>query len=615
MCALVLKHSAAQLVGICARGCVLAAVSVVLAVAASRAAEVPKTDRVRLQLKWTHQFQFAGYYAAVAQGFYRAAGLDVELIEAEPGQDPVENVLTGGADFGVGTSDVVLLRDKGEPVVVLAAIYQHSPLVLLARHSEGVNDLQALHDRDIMIEPQSAELFAYFKYEGVDPAKLRVRHHSFDTKDLIEGRVAALSAYVTDEPFLLRQAGTDFLIFTPRAGGIDFYGDNLFTTEEQVRRFPERVRAFREASLKGWDYALTHQTEIVDLILRDYGRKKSREHLLFEATRTAELMHPGLIEIGHMNPGRWRHIAETYAEFGLLKNPPAKVLAGLLYDPNPRPDLTWVYWSVGVASAVALAALGWALPLVVLNRRLRQAKEAAEAAGQAKSRYLAVMAHEIRTPMNGVLGFVTMLKSEPLTQGQRESVDMIDRSAASLLKLIDNVLDYSRLEARHIEAEVLPVKLAAQLRDITELFQPAAASKGVELRLRIASDVPALVMSDPTRLRQILTNLLSNAVKFTPAGSVELAAKRFAAGAGGPARLRFEVWDTGPGIAADALGKIFDVYTQADASISRKHGGSGLGLSISRELATMLGGSLTVESEIGRGSTFTLEIPLREVAA
>jgi signal transduction histidine kinase len=107
------------------------------------------------------------------------------------------------------------------------------------------------------------------------------------------------------------------------------------------------------------------------------------------------------------------------------------VLAGLLYGPKPRPDLTWVYWSVGVA--VALAALGWALPLVVLNRRLRQAKEAAETAGQAKSRYLAVMAHEIRTPMNGVLGFVTLLKSEPLTQGQRESVDMIDRSAASLL--------------------------------------------------------------------------------------------------------------------------------------------------------------------------------------
>jgi signal transduction histidine kinase len=146
------------------------------------------------------------------------------------------------------------------------------------------------------------------------------------------------------------------------------------------------------------------------------------------------------------------------------------------------------------------------------------------------------------------------------------------------------------------------------------LFQPAAASKGVELRLRIASDVPALVMSDPTRLRQILTNLLSNAVKFTPAGSVELAVKRFVAGAGGPARLRFEVWDTGPGIAADALGKIFDVYTQADASVARTHGGSGLGLSISRELAKMLGGSLTVESEVGRGSTFTLEIPLREVA-
>lgn len=579
------------------------------------AADAPRVDHVRLQLKWTHQFQFAGYYAALAQGYYKTAGLDVELIEAEPGKDPVENVLAGGAEFGVGTSDVVLLRGKGEPVVVLAAIYQHSPLALLARHGQGVNDLQGLHDREIMIEPQSAELFAYFKYEGVDPAKLRIVHHSFDAKDLIEGRVAALSAYVTDEPFLLRQAGMDFMTFTPRAGGIDFYGDNLFTTEEQVRRFPGRVRAFREASLKGWDYALAHQEEIVDLILRGYSRRKSRGHLLFEAGRTAELMHPGLIETGHMNPGRWRHIAETYAEFGLLKNPPEKVLAGLLYDPNPRPDLRWVYWTVVVAGIVALAAIGWALPLMVLNRRLRQAKETAEAAGQAKSRYLAVMAHEIRTPMNGVLGFVRQLKASQLTAAQREGVDMIDRSAESLLKLIDNVLDYSRLEAGRIEPEHLPVKLAAHLRDITELFQPAAASKGVELRLRIGPDVPLLVMTDPTRLRQILTNLLSNAVKFTPVGAVELAVKRVAAGETGVARLRFEVWDTGPGIAGEALAKIFEVYTQADASVSRRHGGSGLGLSISKELAKMLGGTLTVESEVGRGSTFTLEIPLREVAA
>src|SRR5262249_7031250 len=130
-----------------------------------------------------------------------------------------------------GTSELLLLRSKGEPVVVLAAIFQHSPLVLLARKTDRIGDLQALHDQPVMIEPLSAELFAYFRNEGIDPAKLHIVPHSFDVNDLISGRVAAMSGYSTDEPFTLRQAGVDFLTFSPRAGGIDFYGDNLFTTE------------------------------------------------------------------------------------------------------------------------------------------------------------------------------------------------------------------------------------------------------------------------------------------------------------------------------------------------------------------------------------------------
>ena len=139
-------------------------------------------DKVRLQLKWRHQFQFAGYYAAIAQGYYRDAGLDVQLLEAMPGHDPVDAVLAGEAEFGVGTSELALLRAKGKPVVVLAAIYQHSPLVLLARHQRGVEDLQALAALPLMIEPQSAELFAYFRNEGIDPAKLHIVHHTFEVQ-------------------------------------------------------------------------------------------------------------------------------------------------------------------------------------------------------------------------------------------------------------------------------------------------------------------------------------------------------------------------------------------------------------------------------------------------
>ncbi len=556
-------------------------------------------ETVTLQLKWKHQFQFAGYYAAIAQGYYRDAGLDVQLREAEPGRDPVETVLAGEADFGVGTSELLLLRGQGKPVVVLAAIFQHSPLTLLTRRTDRVNDLQALHDQPIMIEPQSAELFAYFRNEGVDPAKLHVVHHTFEVRDLIDGRVAAMSAYASDEPFLLRQAGVDYLTFTPRAGGIDFYGDNLFTTERQLREHPGRVRRFREASLRGWDYALAHPDEIVALIHQRYSQRKSREHLQFEAAQTAQLMHPGLIEVGHMNPGRWRHMADTYAEFGML--PRNFQFGAFLYDPNPTPDLRWVYWTLGITVALLLAAVGWVLPLIRLNRRLR-------AADESKTRFLAFLAHEIRTPLNGMAGVVDLMKSDSLSASQRELLELQERSAQNLLRLVDSVLDYSRLDAGKMTVERAPVELRTFAADVCELFRTVAQARKVNLRCEIAPDVPACVQTDGVKLRQILANLLSNAVKFTIVGNVTLAIARVGTSSDGTLCLRFSVTDTGPGISPEAQARLFQPFEQADATVVRRHGGSGLGLNISRSLAQLLGGDIRVESKPGVGSTFIVEI-------
>ena len=584
-----------------------------------RAADVPASaaplDRVSLQLKWRHQFQFAGYYAAIAKGYYREAGLEVNLIEATPGQDPADTVFAGRAEFGVGTSDILLLRGQGKPVVVLATIFQHSALVLLARKASGVNDLQDLHDKPIMIEPLSAELFAYFRDEGINPAKLRVENHTFDVKDLVSGRVAAMSGYSTDEPFVLDQEGFEYLAFTPRAGGIDFYGDNLFTTEAQIRLHPTRVKAFREASLKGWDYALAHPDEIIDLLLRDYGCKSSRAHLVFEAEHTALLMHPGLIEVGHMNPGRWRHMADTYADFDML--PKKFPLDGFLYDPDPKPDLRWVYWVLAGLAVVAVGALGWLLPLMRLNRRLREevaarreteaelrcAKEAAEEADRAKSRYLAVMSHEVRTPIGGVIGLVNLLQEEPLTPDQRETLNLIEHSAENLLKLISGLLDHAQLGEGRMALEVAPLPVRAFTTEICELFRGSAQAKALKLDCNVDAAVPAIIHTDGPRLRQILSNLISNALKFTSRGGVAVTVTAVAAG-----RVRFSVSDTGMGITAEQQARLFTPYVQADASIARKFGGTGLGLSISRELAKLLGGDITVESTPGKGTVFTVEI-------
>ncbi len=314
-------------------------------------------DPVTVQLKWKHQFQFAGYYAALEQGYYEEAGLDVHLMEAPDGADePAQVVLQGDADFGIAASDLLLLRAQGEPVVALASIYQHSPLILLSVEDRGIDNIHDLAGKEVMIEAHAAELLAYLESEGISPNDLTQRPHSFDPEALIQGQVAAISAYSTDEPFLLKQAGLEYQIFNPRASGIDFYGDTLFTTEAQIREHPERVKAFLEASLRGWEYALNHSEEIVDLIYSKYSQRHSQEHLLFEAEQTHRLILPEVVEIGYMNPGRWQRIGEIYNEMNMA---PAELsLEDFLYDRNPKPDLTWFYLTLfGILFVLGIISL------------------------------------------------------------------------------------------------------------------------------------------------------------------------------------------------------------------------------------------------------------------
>ncbi len=261
------------------------------------------TDKVRLQLKWQHQFQFAGYYAAQAQGYYQAAGLEVEIIPCQPGEDGVQKVLQGKAEFGVGSTELLLLREQGAPVVALAVIFQHSPLALMTLKQSGLQSIHDLVGRRIMIEPGSSELYAYLREEGISSDKFTLLPHGFHVKDLLAGNVDAMSTYVTDEPFELSKAGQEYVLYSPRVAGIDFYGDNLFTTESQLKLKPEMVKAFREASLKGWEYAMQHPEELVQLIYSRYSQRHSIEHLRFEADQMVPLLQTALVEIGHMNLG------------------------------------------------------------------------------------------------------------------------------------------------------------------------------------------------------------------------------------------------------------------------------------------------------------------------
>ncbi|HEX4585920.1 MAG TPA: response regulator [Burkholderiaceae bacterium] len=244
---------------------------------------------------------------------------------------------------------------------------------------------------------------------------------------------------------------------------------------------------------------------------------------------------------------------------------------------------------------------------------LTKAKEGAEAASKAKSQFLANMSHEIRTPMNGVLGMTELLLHTHLTDKQRRFVQTAHSSGEALLRVIDDILDFSKIEAGRMELESVDFDLRELVEDVSELAAQSAHRKGLELLCRIAPAVPVHAQGDPTRLRQVLVNLLSNAVKFTHSGEVLVQVERSETAPPDPrcAQLTFSVTDTGTGIEPSVLPRLFQPFSQADSSTTRKYGGTGLGLAISRQLVEMMGGQLTAGSVPGRGSTFRFSVPLR----
>lgn len=332
----------------------------------------PKEGKVVLQLKWKHAFQFAGYYAAVEKGYYSSAGLEVELVEGGPETHFAEELASGRAHYAVALSSMLIHHNEGKPVVALAAILQHSPEVLLVLEKSGINTPHQMAGKTVAVSPEDTPaLLAMFKNEGLSRDAVKTIPYEFDIGRMLKGDYAGMGGYTTNEPFQFRARGAGVRAIQPRDYGVDFYGDCLFTSGGEVRNHPQRVKAFLEASLKGWQYAMHHREEIIDLLINRYQCPLSREALRYEAQEMAELMFPDLIEIGHMNEGRWRHIGDTYVRLGMLK--PDYSLDSFIYKSKPK-DYSWLWWPVVISVITTLFLTAAVFSLVRINHRITHAE-------------------------------------------------------------------------------------------------------------------------------------------------------------------------------------------------------------------------------------------------
>jgi len=279
-------------------------------------------EKVSLQLKWLHQFQFAGYYAAKEKGFYEELGLDVEIRERDLTKNNIEQVINGEADYGIADSVLLLYKAKKEPITIVTPIFQHSPSVILTLKSSGIDSPYKLNNKELMFYKKDTDGFgilAMLEHIGITPNLARIKDQN-NYKALIEHRVDAYAGYLTNEPFYFKEKDIGINIINPSNYGLDLYGDMLFTSMKEVKNHPDRVEKFKQATIKGWYYALEHKEELIEIIKRKYAKDKSTKHLRYEAYALEDIIQNKSIPIGTLDKGRIKYTLEVYKKHGLIEN-------------------------------------------------------------------------------------------------------------------------------------------------------------------------------------------------------------------------------------------------------------------------------------------------------
>lgn len=280
-------------------------------------------EKISLQLKWLHQFQFAGYYAAVEKGFYADEGLDVTLKNRDPSKNNIEQVLNGESEYGIADSVLLLYQAHQKPIVIITPVFQHSPNVLITLKNSGIDSPYKLIGKKVALYTNDADglpILAMMHETGVLKQGFKRVNTNFDINALLNKQVDAHHGYITNEPFMMLQKGIETNIINPQHFGVDLYGDMLFTTQSELKNHPKRVAAMKRATLRGWQYALSHKEEIIKLIQSKYAPNKNLEQLRYEADGIASVIDSATIPLGTLDYGRFEYIQNLLSRHGLISS-------------------------------------------------------------------------------------------------------------------------------------------------------------------------------------------------------------------------------------------------------------------------------------------------------
>lgn len=556
---------------------------------------VKSLNPIKIQLNWRHQFEFAAFYAAIEKRYYQDAGLDVQLIEGGPGVDVIDDVAKRRVHYGVGNSSLIVAHKQGQPVVALAALMQHSAFALLARRDHGISVVSDLDDKVVSCAPHACpEVIAYLKSFGLADGRVNyvpLRSTSFEENFVYSD---ATDIFVTNQGFDILGREDQFVLMMPRSSGIDLYGDVLFTSSDQLDEFPEQVEAFRAATLKGLEYAMSHQDELIDVILTRYNtQNKSRDKLIYEARKLYDLTRLDLVEPGYMSLGRWQHVRDIYANIKML--PDNYPVNDFIYNKNSKSWPIWALWAVLGLGMALLISSGILVYLKGLNFNLRleidrrSKAEMTLKASQDSFLYFIdqannLVTHEVRTPVSVLQAQLSIIEVKlGYDHGIKKNIEAMRTAITRIIKLFDKNLA-KIFSTTSCESRVNVVEIDQAIKNVLssecKMFSTSIIHyQGCNAMLYVNIDSQMFVTA--------MVNILENAIKYSvPGGHIDLSVNEHSG------IILIEVVNISKIISSNKLDRLTDKGVRGDNIQGVP--GTGIGLHLVRLIVETHGGSVNI---------------------